>query len=397
MAALAVAALAAPAWTPALADVKTGVDAWSRGDYAAAVAEWKGPAEAGDADALFNLAQAYRLGRGVEEDSSMAEYYYARAAEKGHMRAADIYGLILFQTGRREQALTYVQDAARRGDPRSQYLLGIAHFNGDLVAKDWVRAYALLTLANTQGLPQAGPALAEMDQYVPFAQRQQAAALAVEMQQQADAARASDVAAFDLAAADGAPALPSGPVVKPAVAKPKAPSAPLASASPRVPQPLQQAAVPPSSAAAEAAVRQAMAADGTDSPATAGADYARPVAVASAPKPAPAPAAKPAPKPAAQPAQVAAQPAPKPAARPAQVVAATGPWKLQLGAFGVKGNAEKLWAQLSTRPELSGRQRILVPSGKVTKLLAGGFASRAEADRACAKLKAAGQECLVTQ
>ena len=94
---------------------------------------------------------------------------------------------------------------------------------------------------------------------------------------------------------------------------------------------------------------------------------------------------------------MAAQPAPKPAARPAQVVAATGPWKLQLGAFGVKGNAEKLWAQLSTRPELSGRQRILVPSGKVTKLLAGGFASRAEADRACAKLKAAGQECLVTQ
>ncbi|HZF46807.1 MAG TPA: SPOR domain-containing protein, partial [Sphingomonadaceae bacterium] len=87
----------------------------------------------------------------------------------------------------------------------------------------------------------------------------------------------------------------------------------------------------------------------------------------------------------------------KPAARPAQTVAATGPWKLQLGAFGVKGNAEKLWARLSVRPELSGRQRLLVPAGKVTKLLAGGFASRAEADRACAKLMAAGQECLVTQ
>ncbi|HZF45234.1 MAG TPA: tetratricopeptide repeat protein, partial [Sphingomonadaceae bacterium] len=259
MAALAVAALAAPAWAPAWADVKTGVDAWSSGDYAAAVAEWKAPAEAGDADALFNMAQAYRLGRGVEEDSSMAEYYYARAAEKGHIRAADIYGLILFQTGRREQALPYVQDAARRGDPRSQYLLGIAHFNGDLVAKDWVRAYALLTMANAQGLPQAGPALAEMDQHVPFAQRQQAAALAVEMQQQAEAARASELAAFDLAAADGAPPLPAGPLVKPpARPKPSAPTAPLAASSPRVPQPVQQAVVPPSSAAAEAAVRQAM-------------------------------------------------------------------------------------------------------------------------------------------
>ena len=50
---------------PALADVKAGVDAWARGDYAAAVKEWRGPATAGDADAQFNLAQAYRLGRGV--------------------------------------------------------------------------------------------------------------------------------------------------------------------------------------------------------------------------------------------------------------------------------------------------------------------------------------------
>ena len=33
---------------PATADVKTGVDAWARGDYAAAIAEWRSPAAAGD-------------------------------------------------------------------------------------------------------------------------------------------------------------------------------------------------------------------------------------------------------------------------------------------------------------------------------------------------------------
>ncbi len=408
------AALAALAFAaPALADVKAGVDAWSSGNYTAAVAEWKGPAEAGDADALFNMAQAYRLGRGVEEDSSMAEYYYARAAEKGHIRAADIYGLLLFQSGRQQQALPYVKDAARRGDPRSQYLLGVAHFNGDLVPKDWVRAYALLTLANAQGLPQAGPALAEMDQYVPFAQRQQAASLAIEMQQQADTARSSELAAFDLSAIDGDPLLAGGSVVKPAAkAGPKnaAPTAPLASASPRVPQPVQSTFVPPSTVAADEAVRQAMTADGTESPATAGADFARP----NASRPAPVTAAPPAPAPKpvvakAEPRPAAPPPPPKPAtpkpaapkpavSKPAQAATpSSGPWKLQLGAFGVRGNAEKLWAQLSARPELSGKQRILVPSGKVTKLLAGGFASRADADRACAKLKAAGQECLVTQ
>ncbi|HTO28912.1 MAG TPA: SPOR domain-containing protein [Devosia sp.] len=405
-AALAALALAAPAY----ADVKAGVDAWTRGDFAVAVAEWKAPAESGDPDALFNLAQAYRLGRGVDEDASLAEYYYARAAEKGHLRAADTYGLILFQTGRQKQALPYVQDAARRGDPRSQYLLGIAHFNGDLVPKDWVRAYALLTLANGKGLPQAGPALAEMDQYVPFAQRHQAASLAVQMQQQADAAQASELAAFDLSAADVGPELPSTPVVKPG-AKTGSPTAPLASASSRVPQPMQKAYVPPSAIAAEEAVRQAMVADGTDSPATAGADYARPMGqgvVATQPEPSSPKPSSPKPSPVVrQPLDEQPRPAlaavPKPAApqkpapKAAQQAAASGPWKLQLGAFGVRGNAEKLWSRLSSRPELSGKQRLLVPAGKVTKLLAGGFASRADADRACAKLKAAGQECLVTQ
>jgi len=41
--------------------------------------------------------------------------------------------LMLFQDGRREEALPYVQAASTRGDPRAQYLLGVAHFNGDLV------------------------------------------------------------------------------------------------------------------------------------------------------------------------------------------------------------------------------------------------------------------------
>ena len=58
--------------TPVHADVKAGVDAWSAGDYATAVAEWQVPAQNGDADALFNLAQAYRLGRGVPADINRA-------------------------------------------------------------------------------------------------------------------------------------------------------------------------------------------------------------------------------------------------------------------------------------------------------------------------------------
>jgi TPR repeat protein len=386
LAGLAALALAAPA----LADVKDGVDDWSRGDYAAAVKEWQAPADKGDADAMFNMGQAYRLGLGVTADAAKAEYYYARAAEAGHVRAADTYGLILFQTGRTQQALPYVEAAARRGDPRSEYLLGVSYFNGDIVSKDWVKAYALLTLANSQSLPQAASAIAQMDQYIPMEQRQQAAGLAVQMQQDADANRASELASFDLASVG------TDAVAPPSAKGGKSAAAPLPAASPRIPRPVAAAPVEPSRVAyndatlaeAQDAVRQAMLATGTEDPGQAGADFTRsaaPPVQAAAVQP-PAPLARPA--------------APKPAApKPVTVASAgaSGPWKLQLGAFGVQGNAERLWSQLSQRPELQGKTRLLEAAGRLTKLMAGGFATKGEADAACARLKAAGQVCVVTR
>jgi len=358
----AMALLAAFAAAPALADVKTGVDAWSRGDYAAAVREWEAPAAAGDPDAMFNLGQAYRLGRGVVANPARAEALYARAAAAGHLQAADTYGLMLFQDGRREAALPYIQDAARRGDPRSQYLIGIAHFNGDLLPKDWTRAYALLTLASGAGLDQAVAAIAEMDRHIPLEQRQQAAALAVQLRNEADSARTLALAAAELGARE--------------------PAAPAA----RAPRPAATGAVSPSIAAARAAVAEASRATGTESPAEAGASFARPgrPQVAAA---APAPALTPAPVRAATRA---------PRAETVAAPAATGPWRVQLGAFSVASNAERLWSRLRGRAELAGRERLMVPAGRVTKLQAGGYASRSAADAACRSLKSSGQDCLVT-
>lgn len=362
---------------PALADVKSGVDAWSRGDYSAAVREWEGPAANGDADAMFNLGQAFRLGRGVPVDAARAEALYARAAAAGHLQAADTYGLMLFQDGRREAALPYLQDAARRGDPRSQYLLGIAHFNGDLLPRDPVRAYALVTMANSAGLPQAASAIRQMDEHIPLAQRQQAAGLAVQMQQDATAARARDLAAVDLGAQANAP----GPGA----------TRPVDSPAMRPSQPLATAAVSPSVSAARAAIIEATGANGTASPAEAGASFARGPAAASAPTPTPAaaPTRTPAARPAARPANGAATPASAPAT-------ASGNWRVQLGAFSVAGNADALWQRLSSRSELAGRQKLKVPAGRVTKLQAGGFPTRASAEQACRSLAASGNPCLVT-
>jgi len=93
----------------------------------------------------------------------------------------------------------------------------------------------------------------------------------------------------------------------------------------------------------------------------------------------------------AEPVPTVATPAPIPAA------AANGAWRVQLGAFSVAGNAERLWSQLSGRAELAGRQRLLVPAGRVMKLQAGGFASRAAAENACRSLRQSGHDCLVTE
>jgi uncharacterized protein len=349
---------------PALADSKAGVDAWTRGDYPAAVRLWEAEAAKGDVDALFNLAQAYKLGKGVPQDLAKAEMLFGQAAAKGHLQASDNYGLLLFQRGERERALPYISAAADRGDPRAQYLVGIAHFNGDLLAKDWVRAYALVSLAQQQGLSQATSALAQMDQHVPMEQRQQAVVLAAELASQTEATRARQLAAADLGT--------------------KLPGASPANVAATSPAPRA-----PTVAAAGNAVDNARRVAGNDSPATAGADYARPAAATPPPARAVA-AAKPLPAPRPSPAAAAA-PAPAPAAQ------ASGPWRIQLGAFGQAANADALWNRVKSRAELAGHPRLNVKAGAVTKLQAGGFASEAAARAACGKLQAAGYTCIVVK
>ena len=175
----------------AIADVKAGVDAWQAGNYPAAVKEWRPLADRGDADAQFNLGQAYKLGRGVPGDLRTAQSWYEKAAQQGHGQAQANLGLILFQNGDRARAMPWIRRAADAGDPRAQYVLGTAMFNGDLVEKDWPRAYALMQRAAGQGLPQAAANLEQMDLHIPLAQRQQGLALAKQMEQKGPALAAA--------------------------------------------------------------------------------------------------------------------------------------------------------------------------------------------------------------
>jgi len=94
-------------------------------------------------------------------------------------------------------------------------------------------------------------------------------------------------------------------------------------------------------------------------------------------EPAPAPAA-----PRAEPPAPVAVKAPAPAA----TSSSGGGWAIQLGAFARPGAPQALFAKLASR--VGGKEPIYLPAGRVTRLLVGPYASRAEAEAACSGLGA---------
>lgn len=202
--------------------VRAGVEAWQKGDTAGAVAIWRPLAAKGDADAAFNLGQAYRLGKGVPIDLAQAQSWLDRAARKGHIDAQATLGLLLFQNGNRVAAMRWLNAAAEAGEPRALLMVGTALYNGDGVPEDPVKAYAYISRAAAQGLAPAKATLADLDSVMPLEQRKKGVALAQEM-----------VAAKK---ATPAPAAPKTAAVKPAVPKP-ALAKPAPKAAPAKPDP----------------------------------------------------------------------------------------------------------------------------------------------------------------
>ena len=151
--------------------VKTGIDAWQRADYSGAVAIWRPLAEKGDADAQFNLGQAYRLGRGVPTNLAAAKTWFERAANQGHVDAETTLGLLLFQNGDQSEGLEWLKKAAQQDEPRALLVYGTALVNGDNVTQDPVLGYAYVSRAAAQGLEPAKQTLAQLDQLLPSAAR----------------------------------------------------------------------------------------------------------------------------------------------------------------------------------------------------------------------------------
>lgn len=414
---------AAQAAAPAA--VQSGVDRWRAGDWAGAVAQWQAPAAAGDADAMFNLGQAYKLGRGVPADPALAREWYRRAAAKGHLPAQTNLGILLFQAGEKPEAMRWLKTAADRGEARAQYVFGIATYNGDGTPRSPGLAYGYLLRASARGLAQATQALSSIEGGLSPADRSTGEAVNARL------------AAGQLPNAVPGVAVAAPP---PTVARPPAPPATVAAA----PRPAPPAASTVAPAAVTVTTTTTTTAAPTRTPAVAAptTTAARPAPVAAATTPPanlppasvqppsrptpPASAAGPAVRtidlpPAAGPSTVTTPPRPAPVKAPITAVtsppAAVAPkpadsvrpaiaappkpttWRVQLGAFGRKAAAEEAWAAITAghKDLVKGVTVIYQPAGLVTKLQLGPLKSRDAARDLCARMAFAGRACFVTQ
>ena len=71
----------------ASADFNDGLNAYKKGNYASALAEWLPIASQGVAEAQYNLAGMYAKGYGVKINDEQAVIWYKKAAEQGHGRS----------------------------------------------------------------------------------------------------------------------------------------------------------------------------------------------------------------------------------------------------------------------------------------------------------------------
>ena len=79
--------------TPVAAqDFDTGLEAYQRGDYTAALSEFRPLADQGLATAQNNLGIMYHTGQGVVQDNAEGLRWFRMAAEQGHALALNNVG-----------------------------------------------------------------------------------------------------------------------------------------------------------------------------------------------------------------------------------------------------------------------------------------------------------------
>lgn len=131
--------------------------AYSKGDYATALADWHSLAAQGVAKAQYRLGEMYAHGRGVRPDFDKAAAWFRKAADHGFAPAEFGLGL-MYANGwgvRRDysEAVSWYGKAAAQGKTEAVYALGLMYVLGRGVREDDVIACALFNLASVVNPP----------------------------------------------------------------------------------------------------------------------------------------------------------------------------------------------------------------------------------------------------
>ena len=147
-------------------DFWTGSAYYLRGDFEAAMLEWRPLAEEGDAQAQYYVGLMYARGEGVPEDNLQAAHWFRKSAEQGNPQSQYHLGT-LYANGKGvpeddRQAVHWLGEAARQGDARAQFNLGIMYELGEGVPKDDRQAVNWYQQAAEQGHAKAQFGLGSM-------------------------------------------------------------------------------------------------------------------------------------------------------------------------------------------------------------------------------------------
>jgi uncharacterized protein len=141
------------------ASYRAGIlEAFSNGNYDAALPGLVAMADEGSAIAQANLAFLYERGLAVERDAAKALKFYSAAADRGHRGAKLALARLLEEEGppqNRSLVSSYYRELAASGSTEAAIRLASFHFEGTGLPQDYVAAAQWLTRAARAGDPEA--------------------------------------------------------------------------------------------------------------------------------------------------------------------------------------------------------------------------------------------------
>ncbi len=137
----------------ASADLVSGIDAYNRGEFAAAKQFLQSAVDRGEPEAMVNLGYMYARGHGVRSDPAYALQLYWRAAQTGDGEGMNAVGYRFDYAPKPDlsQAVHWYCLATIRGNPRAMNNLAVLFSNGRGVTKDREEARHLWWQAAARG------------------------------------------------------------------------------------------------------------------------------------------------------------------------------------------------------------------------------------------------------